>query len=137
MKNKTTENDEFFERFKDKDEEKFIPLSLHLKADRKLDKAKIIDRILNIIRQDINGLKELQKQFKKRKRLYCVRFRKFDNREKTNPSGQNIKMSVNSINSVKNLLTSKVNFNSNRLVLMVLWRSFCQIVAESYVRSRS
>jgi len=63
MKLSFGEKMDLFERFKDRDTEKLIEISVRFKANKKYEKAKIIDLILRVQKHDIEGLKRIKNEF--------------------------------------------------------------------------
>ncbi len=63
MKLSFGEKMDLIERFKDRDIEKIIELSVRFKANKKYEQAKIIDLILRVKKQDIEDLKRIKTEF--------------------------------------------------------------------------
>ncbi len=54
---------DLFKRFKDKDIDKLLELSVRFKANRNYEKAELTDLLIKVKSQDIEGLKNLKKEF--------------------------------------------------------------------------
>lgn len=57
-----SEKMDLFQKFKDKDIDKLLQLSVTFKAHKNYEKARIADLLIKIKNQDINGLKALRKE---------------------------------------------------------------------------
>ena len=57
-----SERMDLFQRFKDKDIDKLLKLSVTFKANKNYDKAHLTDLLIKIKTQDIDGLKRLTKE---------------------------------------------------------------------------
>jgi hypothetical protein len=65
MKLSQSKKIELFEKFKQKDKDKLLELSIRFKANKNYEKAEIVDLLREIKSQDKKGLKTLLKEFKK------------------------------------------------------------------------
>ena len=63
MKLSFGEKIDLLERFKDRDVEKLIELSVRFKANKNYEKVKIVDLILRVKKQDAGGLKRIKSEF--------------------------------------------------------------------------